>query len=133
MFYLANCVTILNIMQVNFSMERCKSIFGHDYMHYWNKWTSTDGNIIEFINRLDETIIFNRLSKEHMSRIVDIQLKILHDRISSLNLKIELGAGARDWIAQQGYDPVYGARPLKRVIQNYLQNPIAELILAGKL
>ena len=53
MFYLANCVTILNIMQVNFSMETCKSIFGHDYMHYWNKWTSTDGNIIEFINRLD--------------------------------------------------------------------------------
>ena len=87
----------------------------------------------EFINRLDETIIFNRLSKEHMSRIVDIQLKILHDRISSLNLKIELGAGARDWIAQQGYDPVYGARPLKRVIQTYLQNPIAELILAGKI
>ncbi len=87
----------------------------------------------EFINRLDEIIIFNRLSKEHMSRIVDIQLKILQDRISSLNLKIELGAGARDWIAQQGYDPVYGARPLKRVIQNYLQNPIAELILAGKL
>ena len=87
----------------------------------------------EFINRLDETIIFNRLSKEHMSRIVDIQLKILHDRISSLNLKIELGSGARDWIAQQGYDPVYGARPLKRVIQTYLQNPIAELILAGKI
>tara|TARA_B000000565_G_scaffold110384_1_gene82846 strand:+ start:1857 stop:3821 length:1965 start_codon:yes stop_codon:yes gene_type:complete len=87
----------------------------------------------EFINRLDEIIIFNRLSKEHMSRIVDIQLKILQDRISSLNLKIELGAGARDWIAQQGYDPVYGARPLKRVIQTYLQNPIAELILAGKL
>ena len=87
----------------------------------------------EFINRLDEIIIFNRLSKEHMSRIVDIQLKILQNRISSLNLKIELGAGARDWIAQQGYDPVYGARPLKRVIQTYLQNPIAELILAGKL
>ena len=87
----------------------------------------------EFINRLDEIIIFNRLSKEHMSRIVDIQLKILQDRISSLNLKIELGAGARDWIAQQGYDPVYGARPLKRVIQTYLQNPIAELILAGKI
>ena len=87
----------------------------------------------EFINRLDEIIIFNRLSKEHMSRIVDIQLKILQDRLSSLNLKIELGAGARDWIAQQGYDPVYGARPLKRVIQTYLQNPIAELILAGKL
>ena len=87
----------------------------------------------EFINRLDEIIIFNRLSKEHMSRIVDIQIKILQDRISSLNLKIELGAAARDWIAQQGYDPVYGARPLKRVIQTYLQNPIAELILAGKL
>ena len=87
----------------------------------------------EFLNRLDETIIFNRLSKEHMYRIVDIQLDMLRDRISSLNLKIKLEPGAIDWIAEEGYDPVYGARPLKRVIQNSLQNPIAELILAGKL
>ena len=87
----------------------------------------------EFLNRLDETIIFNRLSKEHMYRIVDIQLDMLRDRISSLNLKIKLEPGATDWIAEEGYDPVYGARPLKRVIQNSLQNPIAELILAGKL
>ena len=87
----------------------------------------------EFLNRLDETIIFNRLSKEHMYRIVDIQLDMLRDRISSLNLKIKLETGAIDWIAEEGYDPVYGARPLKRVIQNSLQNPIAELILAGKL
>lgn len=87
----------------------------------------------EFLNRLDETIIFNRLSKEHMFRIVDIQLDMLRDRISSLNFKIKLEQGAIDWIAEEGYDPVYGARPLKRVIQNSLQNPIAELILAGKL
>ena len=87
----------------------------------------------EFLNRLDETIIFNRLSKEHMYRIVDIQLDMLRDRISSLNFKIKLEQGAIDWIAEEGYDPVYGARPLKRVIQNSLQNPIAELILAGKL
>ena len=87
----------------------------------------------EFLNRLDETIIFNRLSKEHMYRIVDIQLDMLRDRISSLNFKIKLEQGAIDWIAEIGYDPVYGARPLKRVIQNSLQNPIAELILAGKL
>ena len=87
----------------------------------------------EFLNRLDETIIFNRLSKEHMYRIVDIQLDMLRDRISSLNFKIKLEQGAIDWIAEEGYDPVYGARPLKRVIQNNLQNPIAELILAGKL
>ena len=87
----------------------------------------------EFLNRLDETIIFNRLSKEHMYRIVDIQLDMLRDRVSSLNLKIKLEPGATDWIAEEGYDPVYGARPLKRVIQNSLQNPIAELILAGKL
>ena len=87
----------------------------------------------EFLNRLDETIIFNRLSKEHMFRIVDIQLDMLRDRISSLNFKIKLEQGAIDWIAEEGYDPVYGARPLKRVIQNNLQNPIAELILAGKL
>ncbi len=87
----------------------------------------------EFLNRLDEIIIFNRLAKEHMSRIVDIQLNILQDRISSLSFKIDLGVGARDWIADKGYDPVYGARPLKRVIQTNIQNPIAELILAGKL
>ncbi|MGI9358125.1 MAG: ATP-dependent chaperone ClpB [Paracoccaceae bacterium] len=87
----------------------------------------------EFLNRLDETIIFNRLSKEHMYRIVDIQLDMLRDRVSSLNVKIKLEPGATDWIAEEGYDPVYGARPLKRVIQNNLQNPIAELILAGKL
>ena len=85
----------------------------------------------EFLNRLDETIIFNRLSKKHMYRIVDIQLDMLRDRISSLNFKIKLEQGAIDWIAEEGYDPVYGARPLKRVIQNSLQNPIAELILAG--
>ena len=87
----------------------------------------------EFLNRLDEIIIFNRLAKEHMSRIVDIQLNILQDRMSSLSFRIDLGVGARDWIADKGYDPVYGARPLKRVIQTNIQNPIAELILAGKL
>ena len=87
----------------------------------------------EFLNRLDEIIIFNRLAKEHMSRIVDIQLNILQDRMSSLSFKIDLGVGARDWIADKGYDPVYGARPLKRVFQTNIQNPIAELILAGKL
>ena len=87
----------------------------------------------EFLNRLDEIIIFNRLAKEHMSKIVDIQLNILQDRMSSLSFKIDLGVGARDWIADKGYDPVYGARPLKRVIQTNIQNPIAELILAGKL
>ena len=87
----------------------------------------------EFLNRLDEIIIFNRLAKEHMSKIVDIQLNVLQDRMSSLNFRIDLGMGARDWIADKGYDPVYGARPLKRVIQTNIQNPIAELILAGKL
>ena len=87
----------------------------------------------EFLNRLDEIIIFNRLAKEHMSKIVEIQLNILQDRMSSLNFRIDLEAGARDWIADKGYDPVYGARPLKRVIQTNIQNPIAELILAGKL
>ena len=87
----------------------------------------------EFLNRLDEIIIFNRLAKEHMSKIVDIQLNILQDRMSSLSFRLDLGVGARDWIADKGYDPVYGARPLKRVIQTNIQNPIAELILAGKL
>ena len=85
----------------------------------------------EFLNRLDETIIFDRLARDDMDAIVDIQLALLLKRLAARKIMLELDAEARKWLADEGYDPVFGARPLKRVIQRALQNPLAELLLAG--
>ncbi|MDE0941993.1 MAG: ATP-dependent chaperone ClpB [Alphaproteobacteria bacterium] len=85
----------------------------------------------EFLNRLDEIILFHRLAREHMGSIVDIQLRHLTALLADRQLGLTLDASARDWLAKAGYDPVYGARPLKRVIQRQLQNPLANLILEG--
>ena len=87
----------------------------------------------EFLNRLDELLVFDRLLREEMSAIVDIQLKRLAKRLNSRNIKIDLDARAKAWLANEGYDPVFGARPLKRVIQNAIQNPIAEMLLSGDI
>ncbi|MEE9452753.1 MAG: ATP-dependent chaperone ClpB [Paracoccaceae bacterium] len=87
----------------------------------------------EFLNRLDEIVIFDRLSRENMDGIVDIQLDILAKRLHARKITLELDGAARTWLADQGYDPVYGARPLKRVIQNALQNPLAERLLSGEM
>ncbi|WP_050931559.1 ATP-dependent chaperone ClpB [Aestuariivita boseongensis] len=85
----------------------------------------------EFLNRLDETIIFDRLSRDDMDGIVDIQLGRLMKRLAGRNITLELDEGAKTWLADEGYDPVFGARPLKRVIQRALQDPLAEMLLAG--
>jgi len=85
----------------------------------------------EFLNRLDETIIFDRLTRADMDGIVTIQMRRLERRLASRNITLELDEGARKWLADEGYDPVFGARPLKRVIQRSLQDPLAEMILAG--
>ena len=85
----------------------------------------------EFLNRLDETIIFDRLTRADMDGIVEIQLGLLRKRLARRGVTLELDAGARTWLADEGYDPVFGARPLKRVIQRALQDPLAEMILAG--
>ncbi|MEY1557367.1 ATP-dependent chaperone ClpB [Yoonia sp. R2331] len=85
----------------------------------------------EFLNRLDETIIFDRLAREDMAGIVTIQLGRLEKRLASRNITLDLDDGALKWLADEGYDPVFGARPLKRVIQRALQDQLAEMILAG--
>ena len=87
----------------------------------------------EFLNRVDETILFHRLRREDMGAIVDIQMVRLSKLVSERKITIDLGADARDWLADKGYDPAYGARPLKRVIQKYVQDPLAEKILAGDI
>ena len=87
----------------------------------------------EFVNRLDEIILFHRLFREHMDAIVDIQLENLRGLLAEKGIKISLDANARARLADAGYDPVYGARPLKRAIQTDLQNPLASLYLEGKV
>jgi ATP-dependent Clp protease ATP-binding subunit ClpB len=85
----------------------------------------------EFLNRLDETIIFHSLRKEELRRIVELQVQRLRRRLEEKKLGLQLDAAALDWLAEVGYDPVYGARPLKRAIQRELETPIAKAILAG--
>jgi len=85
----------------------------------------------EFLNRLDETLLFHRLERKHMSGIVDIQLGHLRKLLADHKIELEMDEAARTWLADTGYDPVYGARPLKRVIQTHLQNPLATMLLEG--
>ena len=87
----------------------------------------------EFLNRLDEVILFNRLGRGDMAGIVDIQLKRLEDLLKDRKLTLEFSETAKAWLADADYDPVYGARPLKRSIQRHLQDPLAKLILAGSI
>ncbi len=86
----------------------------------------------EFINRVDDVVVFHPLSREHIRKIVDIQLGYLHDRLAERDMRIHLSDAARDRLADAGFDPVYGARPLKRAIQQQIENPLANEILAGK-
>jgi ATP-dependent Clp protease ATP-binding subunit ClpB len=87
----------------------------------------------EFLNRVDEIILFHRLKKSEMGRIVDIQMTRLQKLLDDRKIIIKLEPSARDWLAEKGWDPAYGARPLKRVIQKSVQDPLAEMILAGTI
>ena len=87
----------------------------------------------EFLNRIDEKIIFNRLRLEDITRIVDIQIKNLSSRLAQRNMTIEIDGKAKEVLGKTGYDPVYGARPLNRVIQKMVQDPIALMILDGRV
>ena len=87
----------------------------------------------EFLNRLDDIILFHRLQRSEMTKIVDIQIERLQRLLADRKIKIVLDDAARSWLANRGYDPAYGARPLKRVIQRHVQDPLAEQILAGAI
>ncbi len=87
----------------------------------------------EFLNRLDEIILFERLSREHMKGIVEIQLKRLEALLAERKIALDITDAAKRWLANAGYDPVYGARPLKRTIQKSLQDPLARMILEGRI
>ncbi|MGE5512397.1 MAG: ATP-dependent chaperone ClpB [Bacteroidota bacterium] len=87
----------------------------------------------EFLNRIDEIILFHRLKREQMASIVDIQIRRLQNLLTDRKITLKLDDAARTWLANRGYDPAYGARPLKRVIQRSVQDPLAEQILAGRV
>ena len=87
----------------------------------------------EFINRLDEITLFHRLAEKHMHAIVNIQLSQLENRLEGRKIILDLDQSAQDWLAHIGYDPIYGARPLKRVIQKHVQDGLANMILSGEL
>ncbi|MGQ0558976.1 MAG: ATP-dependent chaperone ClpB [Sphingosinicella sp.] len=87
----------------------------------------------EFLNRLDEVILFHRLGQEHMGPIVDIQVGRVQALLADRKIRLELSDGARAWLGRVGYDPVYGARPLKRAVQKYLQDPLADALLRGDI
>jgi ATP-dependent Clp protease ATP-binding subunit ClpC len=87
----------------------------------------------EFLNRIDDVIMFNSLGKEQINKIIDLELKGLYDRVKSLGFKLKIASGARDYIAEKGFDANFGARPLKRAIQKYLEDPMAELLIKANL
>jgi ATP-dependent Clp protease ATP-binding subunit ClpB len=87
----------------------------------------------EFLNRLDEVILFHRLGQSHMAPIVDIQVSRVDKLLADRKIVLDLTDAARAWLGRVGYDPVYGARPLKRAVQRYLQDPLADMILRGEV
>jgi len=87
----------------------------------------------EFLNRLDEVLIFSRLSREHLRRIVEVQLERVRQRFAQRDLELEVSDAALDWLAERGYDPVYGARPLKRVLRKELEDKVALALLDGRI
>jgi ATP-dependent Clp protease ATP-binding subunit ClpC len=87
----------------------------------------------EFLNRIDDVIMFNQLEKKHIHKIIDIEIEDLYKRVEALNYKLKLSAAAKDFIAEKGYDPQFGARPLKRAIQKYLEDEMAEIIIKASI
>jgi ATP-dependent Clp protease ATP-binding subunit ClpC len=86
----------------------------------------------EFLNRIDEIITFSPLSKEHMAFIVDLQMKEVSERMNESGLNVELTEAARKWLAERGYDPAFGARPLKRALQKFVESPLSISLLSGE-
>ena len=86
----------------------------------------------ELLNRIDDVIIFHPLTEEHLKSIVELLIRDVEKRLAERTIKIEVHEEARAWLAQKGYDPVYGARPLRRAIQRYLENPVSTRILRGE-
>jgi ATP-dependent Clp protease ATP-binding subunit ClpB len=87
----------------------------------------------EFLNRLDEVVVFDALSQDDLAHIVDLQVELLRRRLADRRLGLDVTPAARDWLAGTGFDPVYGARPLRRLVQSSIGDPLARALLAGEI
>jgi len=87
----------------------------------------------EFLNRIDEVVMFNPLNKESIKLIIDLELKDVYNRIKGMGYQLELTPAAKDFIAERGYDAQFGVRPLKRAIQKYVEDQLADIVLSGKI
>ena len=87
----------------------------------------------EFLNRLDEVVVFDALTTEDLARIVDLQVELLRRRLAGRRLDLEVTDGRAHWLARTGFDPVYGARPLRRLVQSSIGDPLARALLAGEI
>jgi ATP-dependent Clp protease ATP-binding subunit ClpC len=85
----------------------------------------------EFLNRLDEIIVFHELTAEQLRKVIDLMVRDLEKRLAERQLTVEITDKAKTWLAEKGYDPVYGARPLRRALEKYVENPLAVKVLAG--
>ena len=123
------------VMTSNLGSQRIQELAGEDN---YDQMKASVMDIVsqqfrpEFINRVDDVVVFHPLGMEHIRKIVDIQLRYLHDRLADRDMTIVLSDAARDKLADAGFDPVYGARPLKRAIQQQVENPLAQEILQGR-
>jgi len=123
------------VMTSNLGSQRIQELSGE---HNYDAMKSSVMEIVsqqfrpEFINRIDDVVVFHPLGREHIRKIVDIQLGYLHERLAEREMTIHLSDAARDKLADAGFDPVYGARPLKRAIQQQVENPLAQEILQGR-
>ncbi len=126
-----NCVLV---MTSNLGSDIIQSMNNDSYTQMQNAVMEVVGNHFrpEFINRIDETVVFHPLAKEQIRGIADIQLNLLRNRLNERNLTLELEADAIDKLVDLGYDPTYGARPLKRAIQQWIENPLAQDLLSGQ-
>ena len=87
----------------------------------------------EFLNRIDEIVVFDALTQEQVRNVVDLMIAEVEERLRERNIAITLTTAAKDWLAEKGYDPVYGARPMRRAVQRYIENPLSTRILSGEL
>jgi ATP-dependent Clp protease ATP-binding subunit ClpC len=87
----------------------------------------------EFLNRIDEIVVFDALAQEQVRSVVDLLIAEVEERLSERSIAITLTTAARDWLAEKGYDPIYGARPMRRAVQRYIENPLSTRILSGEL
>ena len=122
------------VMTSNIGSHRIQAMVGKSYEDVKEAvWDELKNHVRpEFLNRIDETVVFHGLSAEHIGRIAKIQLRVLEQRLAKMDLQLEVSPAALEELAKVGFDPVFGARPLKRAIQQRIENPVAKLILEGR-